>query len=746
MSEGDGRKGSRWGSGLQSHRAGPYKLAVGEGNVPESRSQSGVTVSGGKAGMGAVGSSGPMREGGDAGAHYERGNRLLVAGELEEAVISYRRAVELKPGLIEAHGNLGVALQALGRLEEAAESFRRVLSLDPRLADTHYNLGEVLRMQGKLEESSRSYEQALLHRRDFGEAYNGLGMVLQERGEMEMAVGNYRKAIAAGPRIAESHYNLGRALQISGLLGEATAAFRKALAIKPAYAEAYNNLGSVFLDQGRLEEAITHYRKALVINPRLVGAYYSLGDVLRMQGRWDESIASYRQAILMEAYIHIGNIFQEQSRQDEAIASYRAALAIKPDCVEAYSNLLMAMQYTSAYSPSEKFAEHLRFAEKFEAPLKPFWPAHQNVRDPSKRLKIGYVSGDFFKHSMGYFIEPILASHDRSQVEVFCYYNNTLHDSGTDRIIAVTDHWMPCVKLSDEQLAEQIHSDGIDILVDLSGHTALNRLLTFARKPAPIQVTWMGYSDTTGLAAMDYLITDIYLNPPEMTEKFFSEKLLRLPRYRTFQPAAESPPVNELPALSNGHFTLACLNNLVKINQEAVHLWAQILVALPHARIVLGNATSAATRERLIGMFAQEGISSERLVLHPKKSLVDYLALHHQIDLALDTIPFGGGTSSFHSLWMGVPVINLAGHDANSRTGVEIMAGIGLPEFVAESEGEYVARTLEFARDLPRLNQIRLSLRERMAEQGATDPARMTRGLELAFRNIWETWCGSGSH
>ena len=386
--------------------------------------------------------------------------------------------------------------------------------------------------------------------------------------------------------------------------------------------------------------------------------------------------------------------------------------------------------------------EHLRFAQRFEAPLMHHWRWHHNTPDKEKRLKIGYVSGDFRNHAVAYFIEPILGHHDKSQLEVYCYYNHPQHDSITQRIRQMVDHWVPCKSLSDDNLAERIRSDGIDILIDLSGHTGHNRLLTFAKKPAPVQITWLGYPGTTGLAAMDYRLTDAYLDAPSMTEQYHTETLLRLP-CAVFHPDPLSPPVNALPALSSGQFTLACLNNLAKINQDVIRLWARILTALPQARLLLGNVMGESARRGLLDMFAGEGIAADRLILHPKMALSDYLELHHQIDLALDTFPYNGGTSSCHSLWMGVPVMTLAGHTTVSRVGVAVMAGAGLPEFVTSTEDEYVERTLELARDLPRLNQVRQTARDRMNGRPGSDPEDFTRRLEHEYRSVWTRWCNS---
>ncbi|MBI3898547.1 MAG: tetratricopeptide repeat protein [Gammaproteobacteria bacterium] len=501
-------------------------------------------------------------------------------------------------------------------------------------------------------------------------------------------------------------------MQQQGRLDEALAVYKKVVALKPDYAEAYNNMGLALQQQGKLDESAACYGNSIMHKPEVASTHYNLG-----------------------------NLLQDQGRPDEAIASYRKALALKPDYVEAFSNLLLAMQYSNHYSPAETFAEHLRFAERFEAPLKPYRMAHANMRNPEKRLKVGYVSSDFRNHAVAHFMEPILTSHDKAKIEVYCYYNNLIHDRVTERIRVASDHWVPCVELSDEQLAARIRNDGIDILVDLSGHTGGNRLLVFARKPAPLQITWIGYPGTTGLEAMDYRLTDEALNPTGETERFYTETLLRLPNSCVFQPAAESPPANALPALAAGQITFACLNNPVKISQQAIRLWSRILLALPRSRLMLGNATDALLQQKLKDMFNQCGIGEARLVLHPRMSMADYLALHQQIDLALDSFPYNGGTTTSHSLWMGVPVISLTGDKAASRIGSTLLTRVGLGEFVARSEEEYFECALKVVGDLPGLAQIRQTLRNRIAENLNADPAQLTRSLEQLYRTIWREWC-----
>jgi len=426
------------------------------------------------------------------------------------------------------------------------------------------------------------------------------------------------------------------------------------------------------------------------------------------------------------------------------VASYRRVLEIRPDFVEAHNNLLLAMQYAEGYSPAEIFAEHVAFARQFEEPLKGRWPLHENSREPCKRLKVGYVSPDFRRHSVAYFIEPVLAHHDKNEVEVTCYCNNSQRDEVTDRLSRYADRWLDCSRLSDDELAQRILSDGIDILVDLAGHTANNRLLVFARKPAPIQVTWLGYPATTGLTAMDYRMTDRHAEPPGMTEHLNVETLWRLPGFFCCYRAHEnSPPViDHPPSDDKGHITFGCFNNFSKVTDAALKLWAQILDRVPTARLLLEirgidrptfRAETEARLQRL-------GLPLERVTLEARSPANQY-ALYNQIDIALDPFPCNGGTTSLDALWMGVPFVTLAGSHFVSRMGVSILTNAGLPELIADTPEDYVELATRLALKPEWLRDLRYQLRQRVANGPLMDESAFTRQLEAAYRGMWQAYC-----
>jgi predicted O-linked N-acetylglucosamine transferase (SPINDLY family) len=639
-----------------------------------------------------------------------------------------------------------MAQQRAGNLAQAEALYRQILDLQPQHPDALHLLGLAAHQQGRRDEAIALIDKAIAIA-PTAAMYANLGHVFHSCGELEAAATLFRHACELDPANAEFHNNLGSALHDQGKLSEAINTFLQAIALQPDHAGAYCNMGVAAYDLGHLDEAIRCYQTALSLDPDSAIAHNNLGNALRAIGNYDDAAPHFERAIALApdyalAWSNLGNLVREQGQAEQAAELYRQSLALNPQQPGVHSNLLFTLLSLADASPDDIFAEHRRFADRFEAPLRPDWRQHDNRRDANKRLKLGYVSGDFRDHAVAYFFEPILAGHDRTQIEVFCYYNNFEQDAVTQRIAAACDHWLPCKSLSDEALAQRIREDGIDILIDLSGHTANNRLLMFARKPAPVQMTWMGSPSTTGLAAVDYRLTDAAVDPPGLTERYHSETPLHLPYTAPFRLPAAQPPVNDLPALTHEVFTFASLNNLSKISGAAIVLWARILNALPHARLILGNANESA-RHRLLDTFAAHGVNAERLEILPRLSLDNYLALHHRIDLALDPFPYNGGITTLHSLSMGVPVIALTGETPASRWGAGIMTNAGFPEFVAGNPDEYVQLAMTFAKDLPRLQGIRQTLRDTCPLFCHIGDSSFTRHLERVLREAWTTWCNA---
>ena len=645
-------------------------------------------------------------------------NAALAAhrlGQLQQAAMLYQQVLRVQPQHSGALHMLGVVAHQGGQLDAAVELLGRALAVRPSVAQAHLDLANVLKDQGRLQEAAASYRRALVLEAELDGAHTGLGNALMAQGHFGEAGESYRRAVKLSPHSADAHYNLGNAEAAQGRLDEAAALYRQALALQPEHFGALNNLGNALAEQGRPGEAADIFTQLLAVRPDFAGAYNNLGRALSAQGRLQE-----------------------------AAAAFRRGLAINPQDAEAHSNLLYLLNYDADCDAETLFAEHLGWARQHAEALGAGAP-HANDPDPARRIRVGYVSPDLRDHAVAYFIEPVLARHDRSRFEITCYSNNPVVDATTQRLQKHADRWRNIAGLSDEAADALIRADAIDILIDLSGHTAHNRLTLFARKPAPVQATWIGYPNTTGMSAMDYRLTDANLDPPGMTERYHSEQLVRLPVSACFSPAAASPEVGELPALATGHITFACLNNFTKVTPPTIECWARVLDAVPGSRLMLllGDAENPAARQQVEQAFARHGIAPERLELVGKRPLADYLALHHRIDIALDPFPYNGGTTSVHSLWMGVPVVTLAGKTAVSRVGVTILANAGLAKLIAQSVDEYVEIARRLAADTARLGKMRAELRAQMQASPLFDAEALTRALEDAYRNMWETWCAN---
>ena len=680
-------------------------------------------------------------------AHSNLGNALQELGRLDEAVASYRRAVEIKPDFAEAHNNLGATLRDLGQLDGAVASCRRALEIKPDYAEAHSNLGAILQSLGQLDDAVASYRRSADIKPGYAITHNNMGNALRDLGRLDDAVVSYRRALKINPNDAAVLSSLGFALQSLGQLEGAVASYRRALEIKPDFAEALSNLGAALKDIGQLDAAEASYREALQIKPNYMEALGNLGNTLKDMGRPDEAEASYRGALqinpdYVEAHSNLGVTLMDMGRLDEAAASFRRALEIKPDYAKAHSNLLFCLSHSETADAQALFAEHRHFAGQFETPLRINWAQHPNLKTPDRCLQVGLVSGDLCDHAVAHFIEPVLAQlSNYPNLSLHAYYNNAIEDAVTQRLQKCLTHWHPIFGLSDVALAQKIREDGIDTLIDLSGHTAKHRLLTFARKPAPVQVSWIGYPGTTGLNAMDYYLADRFFLPPGQFESQFTEKIVRLPACAPFLPFIDAPPVNALPALSHGYMTFGSFNRTSKISRPAIALWSQLLRALPDARMVLGAMPQDGKNDTLTNWFAQEGITRERLSFHSKRQMKDYLELHNQVDICLDTFPYNGGTTTCHALWMGVPTLTMSGSTPASRDGATVLGHAGLEAFVARDAADFVQKGLYWAGNPAALSDIRAGLRERFAKSAMGQPAVVAAGLERALRIMWQRWC-----
>jgi predicted O-linked N-acetylglucosamine transferase (SPINDLY family) len=529
--------------------------------------------------------------------------------------------------------------------------------------------------------------------------------------------------------------------------------YRESLQLQPLDSRIWCNFGAELNATGRAAEAERAYRRALDLDPAMAHAWYNLGTLLHNGNSLEEAERCYREAIALvdadgERWLwamlrnNLGLLLQNQGRQQDAVQMYRQALAEQPQQAGLHSNLLFVLIGLPGADPQQVLAEHRAWGERFADPLTMAAAAHDNVPDPERVVRIGYVSADFRRHAVARYMEPVLRHHRSGRFEVYCYSNCARPDAVTRQLQELSGHWRDIAAWDDLQAAQQVRDDRIDILVDLSGHTEGNRLLLFARRPAPLQMTWLGYLGTTGMAAFDYRITDPHVDPEGMADACYRERLLRLPQAIVcYQPPAEAPAVGALPALQNGHVTFGSFNSYAKINAETMRAWAKLLARLPQSRLRVVGVPAGAALERLLEACEREGVYADRIDAIGRLPYPEYWAQYLQVDLALDPYPYNGGTTTLDSLWMGVPVISLAGAAGVSRCAASHLGNVGLTELIAHSWDDYVRIGVELAADLPRLAQLRAGLRARMRASPILDAPRFTAALEALYREAWRAWC-----
>jgi protein O-GlcNAc transferase len=544
----------------------------------------------------------------------------------------------------------------------------------------------------------------------------------------------------------EQAMQLATARHRAGHLAKAEAIYRQVLSAQPNHPEALHLLGVIAGQVGREDAAIALIRQAITLAPHEPSYHCNLGVFLQKQGQLDQAIASFRQALALkpdypEAHHNLGIAWKDSGQIDRAIACYRKALALKPDFVDAHDNLLFAMLHQSTSDPHGLFVESQHWNREHAEPLRRFIQPHNNDRDPERRLRIGYISADFRGHPVGRFMLPLLSRHDRQAVEVFCYAQVHRPDEITAQLRANADAWRSIVGMTDQQVVETVRQDRIDILVDLAMHTANNRLLVFARRPAPVQVTYLAYANGAVLSTIDYRLTDRFLEPDEATDEYSFQKPIRLDgTYWCYQQSIATGPVNELPSLKAGRLTLGCLNNFCKVTLAAMEIWARLLRELPNSQLLL-YSPAGAHRDGVVRFFADRGITADRLEIISHAPHEEYFATYRRIDIALDTFPYAGGTTTCDALWMGVPVVTLAGQTPVGRVGVSILSNAGLPELIARDLVQYAGIVADLAGDLPRLAALRKSLRQRIQASSLMDAESSAREIENAYRIMWRIWC-----
>lgn len=642
----------------------------------------------------------------NADALHLLGVMLCSGGDSEKGLKLIRRAIAFQPRYPAALNNLGNILKDLGRFDEALASYDRALAIDPTLADVFFNCGNALGAMGRSADAVARFDRALALRPDYAEALANRGNALGDLGRLEAALESFDGALAVRPDFAVAHYNRGNTLAALGRGPEALAAYDRALALEPSYVDALNNRGVALQQARRYSDALASYEGALAVRP---------GDA--------------------DTLTNLGNLRHEQGRVAAAVEAYAEAARQRPDLPVPASNLLMALNYTHDRTLAEMLAAHRDWARRFAVPPpKPFGP-----RRPG-RLRVGYVSSDLRTHSVAYFLEPLLAHHDRDRVEIFCYSNTRHGDATTERLRALSDHWILIAPLDDRAVAERIRADGIDLLVDLGGHTGHSRLAVFAHRAAPAQMTWLGYPNTTGLATMDYRLTDAIADPPGQADAFHTERLVRLDGgFLCYRPPSGAPAVMPPPCRVQGFVTFGSFNHPAKLSDDTVRLWADLLARVPDSRLLLKYKIfeDAATRQFHQDRFAAAGLAPDRLELVGHIDAAEgHLAAYGRVDIALDPLPYNGTTTTCEALWMGVPVVALAGTRHAGRVGASLLHRVGLGALVADDPAGYVAAAVALAADPDRLAGLRSGMRGRLAASPLLDGAGFARAVEAVFAEI----------
>jgi predicted O-linked N-acetylglucosamine transferase (SPINDLY family) len=606
---------------------------------------------------------------------------------------------------------LGVAHHRAGRVGEAVGLYRQILEVDPTHAEAMLMMGIASQQMGRP-----------------GEAVEWIG-----------------RAIAVDPTNPGYYVNFGNALRSAGDMKGAVAAYRNAIGIQPALADAWNNLGGALQESGEVTDAIEAHRKALSLRPDFVQAWYNLGGAFSRVHRIDEAIEAYGRALESRAdfdaaQVNRANLLRHVGRLDESIAALRRVVEMRPTPV-ALSNLIYDCYFHPGYDTTQIGHWLSKWNELFGKPLAKEIRPLSNSRDPERRLRIGYVSPDFNGHPAGRFFLPLVAHHDHTRFEVICYSDVSDADAVTNQIRSHVDVWRDTRTLSDEQLAARVREDRIDVLIDLTLHLAQNRMLAFARKPAPVQATWLAYPGSSGLTTMDYRISDPHLDPPGKNDEFYSEKTLLLPDcYWCYDPQCPAVEVGELPAVSNGYVTFGCLNNFAKVTEVTIRLWAQILRRVSNSRLIL-LAPEGSARDWFSGVMRACGIDAGCIEFVDRLPRQQYMETYRRIDVSLDTFPCNAHTTAFDSLWMGVPIVSLYGTTAMSRGGLSILANLGMQDWCTDDPTNFVEIAVRTAADVQSLFEIRRTLRSRLKNAPLMDGPRFAQNMEQLYRDVWSAWC-----
>lgn len=705
------------------------------------------------------------------------------AGHWQKALEAYRQAASLLPADASAQMLWADALLGAGQQHEAAAVLQRILRMQPDYAAAHAKMGQVFQAQGALEEAVQSYARALQQEPNNPIFLEKFGATLRLQGDQDGALVCFKAAVDASPNSAELLDAYGVTLRNQERLGAAENAFRQALKIHPGYTQALRNLCHLLEVHGRYAEAEAGLLRCAEIDNESPESLYEIGRNLVQQKKEDEALEWLRRAIkaqpdyaaahitlsaalnstedplaameeikasikvlpnIPHLHTNLGIVNLSLSRADDAIACFRKALEIAPNFSHARSSMLFALSHSTKITPEELYREHRAYGKLIEEEVKgKEYTTYTNSRVMDRPLKIGFVSADFRNHAVAKFVIPFFEElHKREGFITYAYSNHGAVDESMLRIKENMDVWRTVMQWSDDKLAEKIREDQIDILIDMSGHTAGDRLKVFARHPAPVQITWIGYPGTTGIKAMDYILMENTVLPGKNINAQFTEKIIRIPRSYAFDVEEQLPDVTETPCVNNNFITFGSFNRLNKINREVIALWCEVLRKLPDSRLQMAGMPSDGAPDELLTWFKEGGISEDRLYFYPRSGFVEYLKLHNQVDFCLDTFPYTGGTTTMHALWMGVPTLTLIGDTYPSAQGGAVNNRAGLSQhFIADSKAEFVAKALFLAENKDILKNIKPSLRAHMLENYAGNLEALLNGFDKSVSIAWEKWC-----
>ena len=681
-------------------------------------------------------------------AWIRAGNVLSGLRRYAEAIAAFDRALALKPDLVGALLGRGVVLVGLGDFDAAFVAYDKALVLRPDLALAWLCRGDTFYELKRLEDAAAAYDRALALQPDFAEAWIGRGNVFGRFQSNELALAAYDKALALRPDLAAAWFGRGNALRELKRLEDALSAYDRAISLAPDLADAWLGRGKVLAQLRQRADAIGAFEKALTLKPDLAEAWLGKGDALHGLARYDEALAALDHALALEpdapeGWLIRGLVLLDALRQEEALAAFDKAILAKARFAEAISGRIFALDFVSSIGSAEQQkARAIWWQDIGKAIFAQSRIRHVNTRDPDRRIRVGYVSADFRNHSAAFAFRPVLLNHDKKQVEITCYSSTQLADELTGEFQRAADRWRDVIAMSDDDLCAQVQADQIDILVDLSGHSAGNRLGLFARKPAPVQVTAWGHSAGTGLPTIDYLFADPVVCPPQLRH-LFAEKIFDLPCLISIDPVPYAVAPIYPPVLSNGYVTFAVFNRASKISDEAIGLWAQILRALPDSKILLkhGGFGAESVRSRVLEKYSGHGVSGDRVAFLGATSRQDHLAAFMGVDISLDPFPMGGGVSTWESLQMGVPVVAKLGNTIASRVGGAIVTSAGLGDWVSETADGYLATAVKYAGMPGHLEALRRNLPAMISASAAGNSVTYTRAVEAAYRKMWTSYC-----